>query len=179
MDYFLQGDGFARVTNAVPCPVWLFKTGFTEEKALFKGYAEDVQLDISDALGFPEHRTQDTTLSMIIYSNRINTDLTVGPFLAFHHQPVSLADYGDASCTQCILLNSPIFSSFEVWRETISACPLFGCAIAARGWVLGGTTHWPNLEVMWKRMSWMIGGDDDDDDGDDDDHHDDGDVVML
>ena len=68
VDYFLQGDGFAKVTNAVPCPVWLFKTGFTEEKALFKGYAEDVQLDISNAPGFPEHR--DTTLSILFESNQ-------------------------------------------------------------------------------------------------------------
>eukprot|EP00438_Fugacium_kawagutii_P011829 Skav210921 [mRNA] locus=scaffold2014:2096:6039:- [translate_table: standard] len=51
VDYYLQSDGFAKVTNAVPCPVWLFKAGYSEDKALFKTICEDVQVDIVDAFG--------------------------------------------------------------------------------------------------------------------------------
>ena len=51
VEYYLHSDGFAKVTCAVPCPIWMFKTGYTEDKALFKGCVEDETIDVSDASG--------------------------------------------------------------------------------------------------------------------------------
>jgi hypothetical protein len=53
IDYYILGNGWEKATCAVPCPVWMCKSGFAEDKALFKGIVEEEQLEFADAsLGF-------------------------------------------------------------------------------------------------------------------------------
>ena len=49
IDYYISGEHWNKATCAVPCPVWLFKSGFAEDKALFKGISAEEQMEIADA----------------------------------------------------------------------------------------------------------------------------------
>lgn len=52
IDYYITADGWSKATSPVPCAGWMCKSGLAEDKALFKGFSEDEQLELVDVHGY-------------------------------------------------------------------------------------------------------------------------------
>ena len=51
VSYYMHGDNFNKTTSAAPNAIWMMKTGYAEDKALFAAQSQEVTLEFPDACG--------------------------------------------------------------------------------------------------------------------------------
>ncbi|CAE7246052.1 unnamed protein product, partial [Symbiodinium sp. CCMP2456] len=86
VSYYMQGDNFNKTTSAAPNAIWMMKTGYAQDKALFAAQSKEVILEFPDACGTESHRAAHSRISAsTCQSQNITFNITHGNVFWLRH----------------------------------------------------------------------------------------------